>query len=318
MNKDEWEAAALKSDIYLFTRVFFNELNKKKWVRGNSNADHFEIIANKLNSILAGTHPTNNIIFNIPPRHGKTEMAMINFAALGFAINPESEFMHLSNSDSLITRNVLNIRRIMESPLYRKFFSNVKIVNNAKGSIMTTAGGVMYAAPFLGQITGFGCGKINSEKFAGALLIDDPIKTQDALSEQVREKINFAWANTIISRKNDKNTPVIVTAQRVHVHDFCGALIEAEGTVEEGGKWDVVKLPAITFNKDGTETPLWESRIPLEELKKIMDDITIKRNSIVEKENEIKQKVYNVENLHNQYGLIPCTTCNCSGYIQQG
>ena len=269
MNKDEWEAAALKSDIYLFTRVFFNELNKKKWVRGNSNADHFEIIANKLNSILAGTHPTNNIIFNIPPRHGKTEMAMINFAALGFAINPESEFMHLSNSDSLITRNVLNIRRIMESPLYRKFFSNVKIVNNAKGSIMTTAGGVMYAAPFLGQITGFGCGKINSEKFAGALLIDDPIKTQDALSEQVREKINFAWANTIISRKNDKNTPVIVTAQRVHVHDFCGALIEAEGTVEEGGKWDVVKLPAITFNKDGTETPLWESRIPLEELKKI-------------------------------------------------
>jgi hypothetical protein len=49
-----------------------------------------------------------------------------------------------------------------------------------------------------------------------------------------------------------------------------------------------------------------------------MDDITIKRNSIVEKENEIKQKVYNVENLHNQYGLIPCTTCNCSGYIQQG
>lgn len=82
MNKDEWEAAALKSDIYLFTRVFFNELNKKKWVRGNYDSDHFEIIANKLNSILAGTHPTNNIIFNIPPRHGKTEMAMINFAAL--------------------------------------------------------------------------------------------------------------------------------------------------------------------------------------------------------------------------------------------
>ena len=48
MNKDEWEAAALKSDIYLFTRVFFNELNKKKWVRGNSNADHFEIIANNV------------------------------------------------------------------------------------------------------------------------------------------------------------------------------------------------------------------------------------------------------------------------------
>ena len=58
--------------------------------------------------------------------------------------------------------------------------------------------------------------------------------------------------------------------------------------------------------------------IHLEELKKIRDDISIKRNSIVEKENEIKQKVYNLENLHNQYGLIPCTTCNCSGYIRQG
>ena len=55
-----------------------------------------------------------------------------------------------------------------------------------------------------------------------------------------------------------------------------------------------------------------------EELKKIINDINIKRNFISEKENEIKTIQYNVENLHNQYGLIPCTTCNCSGYIQQG
>ena len=251
-------------DLLLFTEFFFETVKKQTF----SYNWHHGVICEKLNEILNYTHKTNHLIINIPPRMTKTELAVISFIALGFAINPSSEFMHFSSSDSLVTRNTTFIRNIMESEVFKSIFPQCELSNNAKGSITTKSGGVLYAAPFLGQITGFGCGKFGSGKFAGAMVIDDPMKTQDALSETIREKVNFTWANTLISRKNDQRTPVIVIGQRVHEKDFCGFLIEEEGTVEEGGKWDVVSIPAIIDEGLETERALWENRISLENLKK--------------------------------------------------
>lgn len=249
-------------DAFYFTAHFFHELNGKQW----QDSTHFHLISERLNSILNGTHPTNNLIINMPPRAGKTQMSIINFTAMGFAINPASEFMMLSTSDLLTIQNVTNIRQIMTHHLYRAYYPNTVITNSGNSGITTSAGGKLYAAPFLGQIVGFGCGKLGADKFSGALLIDDPVKTQDALSETIRERVNFTWGNTIVSRKNDERTPVIITAQRTHQHDLCGYLIEQEGTIDEGGKWDVLKLPAITYDDDGVEHSIWPERLSIDYL----------------------------------------------------
>ena len=251
-------------DILLFAKLMYREVYKREFLINW----HHKIIADKLNSVLRYDHPTNCLMFNIPPRHTKTELAVINFATYAFAINPYSEFMHLSASDSLVRRNITNMRQIMNCELFTSLFPEITTSDMGSEKITTSQGGVLYSAPFLGQITGFGCGKLQSDKFAGAMLIDDPIKTQDALSETIREKVNFAWANTFVSRKNDIRTPVIVTAQRTHKDDFCGYLLEKEGTIEEGGKWDLIKFPAIIDEGTDTETALWGSRITIEELKK--------------------------------------------------
>lgn len=266
-DSDLYKELAL-SDTYFFTRYFYNEVNRKKFVRNW----HFEMMASKLDEVLRGDHPTNCIMFNLPPRHTKTLMAMIMFAAKGFAVNPQSEFIHLSASDNLVGRNVAQMREIMTCEAYTKIFPETIVSNNAKTGIQTTAGGVMYAAPFLGQVTGFGCGKLGADGFAGAMLIDDPMKTQDALSATIRGKVNFAWANTFSSRRNDPRTPVIVTAQRVHEEDFCGYLIKEEGTIEEGGQWDVIKLPAILDIGTEKERALWPERIPLTDLYRLRDE----------------------------------------------
>lgn len=261
----------LTGNLYFFTRYFFAYLNGTKFFQ----SEHFRKISHLLTSVLNNDHPTNCVMINMPPRSGKTEMAIVNFAAMGFAINPTSEFMHLSTSASLVNRNVTNMRKIMNCDPYRMFFPETELDNNASGSIKTTAGGTMYAAPFLGQITGFGCGRLGADKFSGAMLIDDPVKTQDAMSDTIREKVNFTWANTIVSRKNDSKTPIIVTAQRTHENDFCGFLLQEEGTIEEGGKWDVLELPAIitTMNEAGEEVEesIWEQRLPLEYLHRQRD-----------------------------------------------
>ena len=246
-----------------FATIFYEAANRMPF----QVADHHRTICAKLDEVLKGTHPTNRIIFNIPPRHSKTSLAVEAFSALGFAINPASEFMHLSSSEDLITRNVTNIRRIMDTPDYRAFFPGTRMNNTAKGSISTTAGGVMYAAPFMGQITGFGCGKLGANTFSGAMLIDDPMKAQDSYSDVAKTKINSLWSSTFKSRLNDVRTPVIVTAQRLAPDDFCGFLIDTEGTMEKGGVWDVIRFPAIIDDGFPSERALWESRIPLRTLK---------------------------------------------------
>ena len=251
-------------DILLFTALMYEHVHRTKFIVNWHHRD----IANKLNEIVRGTHPTNHVMFNIPPRHTKTELAIINFCTYGFGINPNSEFMHLSASDDLVRRNISMMRGIMDSEYYKLIFPDVQLIDKGSEVIRTSAGGRLWSAPFLGQITGFGCGRMGSELFSGAMLIDDPMKSQDALSKKIREKVNFTWANTLVSRRNDVRTPVIVTAQRLEKNDFCGFLIEKEGTIEEGGKWDVVKFPAIIDEGTDHETALFPARIPIDELYK--------------------------------------------------
>lgn len=246
-----------------FTTYFFKKVHKTDFIVNW----HHAKIADKLNEILAYTHPTNRVIINIPPRMSKTEM-MINFTAAGFGINPASEFMFLSASDDLIKNNVSFVRKIMQTEDYKEIF-NTTLLNDAKGSIITSGGGKLYAAPFFGQITGFGCGKMNANVFSGALVIDDPIKTQDALSETIREKVNFTWSNTIVSRTNDPRTPIIIIAQRTHENDLCGYLIDKEGTIDNGGVWDVLSIPAIMYEYTDQECSMWKRKITLDELKTI-------------------------------------------------
>lgn len=99
--------------------------------------------------------------------------------------------------------------------------------------------------------------------FAGAILIDDPIKPEDALSDVKRGRINDRFDSTIRNRVNSKKTPIIVCHQRVHPMDLTGHLLEIEPE-----EWTVIKLPCL--QEDGT--PLWElkhNRGELMHLKKI-------------------------------------------------
>ncbi len=77
-------------------------------------------------------------------------------------------------------------------------------------------GGGMYATASGGAITGFGAGVDGVEGFSGAILIDDPLKPDDAFSEIERSKVNNRYNNTIRSRTNTDNTPIIVIMQRLH------------------------------------------------------------------------------------------------------
>lgn len=76
--------------------------------------------------------------------------------------------------------------------------------------------------------------------FWGALIIDDPIKPDDAFSEPLRNRINNRFMNTFKSRLAvESETPMIVIMQRIHEEDPSGFLLTG-GT---GEKWHHLILP---------------------------------------------------------------------------
>lgn len=270
---DTARAKTLKSTLF-FTRYFFHAMNGKKYVIG----DHHEIIAKKLDQVFNGE--IKRIIFNIAPRYGKTELCVKNFIAKGLAVNPKSKFIHLSYSDKLALDNSEAVKEIVKNPKYTELFPYVEIKKgtDAKEKWYTTEGGGVYAAACGGQITGFGAGLVDPheeeknkkefdnwldqlQRFGGAIVIDDPIKPEDAQYENKRTLINDRYDSTIVNRVNSRNTPIIIIMQRVHEDDLCGHVMKHYKDFE------VVSLPVI-IEKDGERVPLWPHKHTLEELDK--------------------------------------------------
>lgn len=239
--------------------------------------EHHRLIASALEEVVKGR--CTKLIINIAPRYGKTLIVSQMFPAYGFAINPQCKFIHLSYSGGLVTDNSVAVKDIMNSEYYRLLFdARIRRGSDQKAKWETEQGGGLYATTTLGQITGFGAGATEKEEdtvldeyaaeggglFSGAVLIDDPIKPEDALSDIVRERVNRRFETTIRNRVNSRRTPIIVIMQRLHAHDLCGYLQEVEPD-----EWKVVSIPCLTIDEQGNEHALWEHKHTVEELHKI-------------------------------------------------
>ena len=261
-----------------FTRYFFKQKFKRKFVVGQ----HHVAIAKALDRVLAGE--CKRLIINIAPRYGKTELAVKNFIAMGLAINPKAKFIHLSYSDDLARDNSRGVQEILREDSYRRLFPGTKPTSVNTRKWFTTEGGGLYAVSSAGQVTGFGAGIVDKEEeeelsaeveelasvsdgtFGGAIVIDDPIKPDDARSETVREKVNQKFETTIRNRVNSRNTPIIIIMQRLDEEDLCGYLQKLEPE-----EWEVLSLPVIQTDEDGNEVALWPFKHTLEELQDLRE-----------------------------------------------
>jgi len=104
-------------------------------------------------------------------------------------------------------------------------------------------GGGVYASSAAGQVTGFRAGHMEPG-WQGALIIDDPVKPDDAYSETVRDGVNNRFNETIKSRLAVETTPMIVIMQRIHYHDLSGYLLRGGS----GEMWHHLNLPVIIDN----------------------------------------------------------------------
>jgi predicted phage terminase large subunit-like protein len=250
------EVADLRTDLLAFTRHMF---------RARKGADlkpapHHPIICNALERVVAGYCP--RLIINVPPRSGKTEIAVKNFMAWSMGNFPDSEFIHASYSKRLATTNTWETRAMMQHEAFADIFgvAAFREDSNAKDEFRTTAGGIVYATGADGTITGYGAGKMRDD-FGGAIIVDDPHKAGEGNSDLMRQNVIDWFSTTMESRANNKpHTPIIVIMQRLHEKDLSGWLLSGGN----GEKWEHINIPAIQGDQS-----FWPEQFPMSELRRM-------------------------------------------------
>ena len=248
-----------ENDFEFFVRYFFKTLHGTKF----QFSEHHHLICQALMDVFYGRN--TYLMVNMPPRYSKTELVVKMFSAWCYAKNPSCKFIHLSYSDSLAFDNSSAIKAVIQSEEFQQLWP-LTLTSTATEAWKTEKGGAFIARPAGGQVTGYGAGKIddftNGKGFGGCILIDDPLKPDDAYSDVKRTAINRRWDETIKSRFNSKRTPCIVVMQRIHEDDFCGMLLN-----DPEYDFKQLVLPAIVDEGTDHEHALWPEKHSLEQLK---------------------------------------------------
>tara|TARA_R110002096_G_scaffold47085_2_gene125969 strand:+ start:4148 stop:5533 length:1386 start_codon:yes stop_codon:yes gene_type:complete len=256
-NEEKVLKVKCENSLLFYARYIYKEVHGRNFAI----SPHFIEVANTLERVYNGE--ITRLIINIPPRYGKTELAIKIFVSWCIAKANSSKFIHLSYSDALALDNSAQTKEYIQSNSFQRLWGmDLKRDAQSKGKWFNEFGGGMYATASGGAITGFGAGSTTiNEGFGGAIIIDDPLKPDDAFSEVKRKTVNERYNNTIRSRVNSRETPIILIMQRLHEEDLSGFLLDGGS----GEKWEHLCLPAL----DTDNKPLWEQKHTFNELEQI-------------------------------------------------
>ncbi len=196
---------------------------------------HIDLIAQHLEACARGD--IRRLIITMPPRYMKSICASVAFPAWLWGQNPNAKIIQASYSQELSTKHSIDCRKLIESHFYQALFPNTKLETspNTKSEYLTTRKGFRLATSVGGTLTGRG---------GDFLIIDDPLKPQEAHSEVSRKNVNDWFDNTLYSRLNNKKDGcIIIIMQRLHEDDLVGHVLNQE-------EWVHLNLPALCESRE--------------------------------------------------------------------
>ena len=257
LQRPEESAMLLRASLRRFIKVFFYYIYRKQFT---FKPFHNELIG-KLEDIVFGRAEKKNLYIGISPRFGKSVISQF-FVAWCYTLNKDSNFIMVSYGDKLVLKFSGQSKAIISSDLYQKLFNiRCQMDTTAKDLWKIDNGGEFRATSMRGIITGFGAG-VKGEGFGGALLIDDAMKADNYKSAIEKQNCVDVYTNTLKSRLNSPDTPIIIIAQRLATDDLIGWLEQ-----NEADDWDFFVVPTLTEDDES----IWEEQMPTETLKKMRD-----------------------------------------------
>jgi predicted phage terminase large subunit-like protein len=219
--------AFLRQDFCAFIERCFYALNPMTDLLWNW---HLDVIAAALEACRRGE--TTRVIINVPPRSLKSLCAN-TFVAFLLGQDPSAQVICASYNQDLANRHALDSRTILMSRFYQDLFPRTRLspYRQSVHDFMTTQQGCRLSTSVGGVLTGRG---------ADYIIIDDPLKPDEALSDTQRTSVNNWFDHTLYTRLNDKKTGrIIIIMQRLHEDDLVGHVLGL------GEPWTVIRFPAV-------------------------------------------------------------------------
>src|SRR5580704_2939616 len=186
-------ADILRRDFTAFSHRAFRALNGDVPYLGNW---HLEVMAAKLEEVRSGR--TRRLVIDLPPRHLKSHMASIAFVAFVLGHDPSKQILCASYAQDLAEKLARDCRQLMTAPFYTQLFDTALAPDKtAVAEFATTRGGFRLATSVGGVLTGRG---------ADLIVIDDPLKADEAYSDARRNAVNEWFDTSLVSRLNDKES----------------------------------------------------------------------------------------------------------------
>ncbi|NKQ40049.1 MAG: hypothetical protein HF962_00545 [Sulfurovum sp.] len=210
----------------VFKNSYKKHLRKEWW---------HPLIARALMDIYMGLN--DRLIIEEPPRSGKTEFSVRQFASYIQGIDPTLKVQYATYGATLSEVVSGETKGIMESALYGELFPShgfdPKL--NTKAHWRNAGGGGFQGSSVDGATTGMG-----SEVF----ILDDLHKATEAHSPAKRRGVQEFYSSSVLTRLEGRKA-VIVIMQRLNEDDLVGHLKREDGTADAGGAWEVLTLPLV-------------------------------------------------------------------------
>lgn len=219
--------AVLRNDLVSFIRRTFDTVVPGQDFHMNW---HVDALAHVLERCRR--RELKRLIVLLPPRNLKSIAVSVALPAYILGRDPSAKVICASYSQELANKHARDCRAVLESAWYRRIFPNTRLgsARAATHDFETAKRGGRLATSVGGTLTGRG---------GSYIIIDDPMKPDEAASETARHTVIEWFKNTVLSRLDDKkNDVIIVVMQRVHEDDLAGVLMQDPS-------WHVLELPAV-------------------------------------------------------------------------
>ena len=170
-----------------------------------------------------------------PPQVGKSLTAAVGGPLWWLARRPTNRVIVASYGNSLAVTRGRSVRKLIIEHGHRYNLRMEPGSQAANDWSLTTGGGM--------KSVGVGAGVAGSP--GDIAIIDDPHKSRaEADSLRIRDKV-YDWYSADILSRLSPGSPVVLIMTPWHPDDLRARVLADEGTVEEGGRWRVVHMPAL-------------------------------------------------------------------------
>jgi predicted phage terminase large subunit-like protein len=229
------ESSALRelyrSDFKIFAQRFIKIVAPHLLLQWNW---HHDLICDRLERLDRGEFL--QLLICVPPRSLKSLLCSVLYPAWLLGRRSSEAILCVSYAQPLADQFARMCRQIMESDAYKATFdTRVSREKRAADHFETNGGGMRIATSVGGTVTGRG---------GDMIILDDPMKPDEAVSEAGRKSALEFLRGTLASRRNSQLTGKrLCVMQRLHESDIAAEFIAQ-------GDWEVLILPAIAIERE--------------------------------------------------------------------